>query len=348
MLLEPEELKKSSQIDPQIVEFAQKNPSPPPDWENADAMAANLAAMTAMTLEQIGPPESGITEEEQLIPMRDGFKSTIKVHKPSSPPSSGSPLIVLIFGGGWISGGKDQMTPFARPMVRLFGAVVVNISYRLAPEHKFPKSQEDSWDGVKWIAEHASDLGADPRLGFVVGGVSAGGTCTAVVTTLAVEEKLSPPITGQWLCIPSLMDEQHVPEKYKKYFLSPKHNADAPVLNAVAMAALKKHTDWDNNSPLRYPILSKAPLGDLPPTYFQADGMDPIRDDALIYDEMLKEAGVSTRIDFYPGCPHGHFMFMPGMKISNKATGDLFVGVGWLLGKEISGEEGLKAMAPST
>jgi hypothetical protein len=38
---------------------------------------------------------------------------------------------------------------------------------------------------------------------------------------------------------------------------------------------------------------------------------------------------------------------MPGLEISNKATADIFVGVGWLLGKSVSPEEGLKAMLPA-
>jgi hypothetical protein len=55
-----------------------------------------------------------------------------------------------------------------------------------------------------------------------------------------------------------------------------------------------------------------------------------------------------TKLFFYcSGCPHAHFALMPGTEISNKATADIFVGVGWLLGKSVSPEEGLKAMLPT-
>lgn len=304
--------------------------------------------MEAATLAQLGPAEPTLLESDETIPMRDGFHSTVKIHKPAASSATGSPLIVLIFGGGFISGSKDQLTGYARAMVRLFGAVVVNISYRLAPEHKFPKGQEDCWDSVQWLAAHAEELGADPTLGFIVGGVSAGGTSSLVVTQLAVEHKLSPPITGQWLSVPAIMDAQHVPQKYRKLFLSREQNASAPIVSADALAAFKHHTAWGDSSPLRFPVLSPTPLKDLPPTYIQADGMDPLRDDALIYEEMLKEAGVKTKIDLYAGCPHGHFSFMPGIEVSERAEGDIMVGVGWLLGSEVTREQGMGAMVASS
>lgn len=253
----------------------------------------------------IGAPEAAVTEEYKDIPMRDGFQSSIKLHRPKDPPAEGSPLIVFCFGGGFISGDNDAGTAYARAWVRLFGAVAVSISYRLAPTYKFPTSQYDALDSVKWLAEHASEIGADPTKGFIVGGISAGGTQTSVVVTEAQVNKLAHPITGQWLSVPALMDDDVVPTKYKQYYRSMEHNKDVPILPASAMESLEKHIEWDKKSPLRYPILNKeVSLADLPPAYLQSCGMDPLRDDALIYEEMLKDAGVKTKIDFYPGCPH--------------------------------------------
>ena len=305
--------------------------------------------LSKQSVAMLGPPEAAITEEYKDIPMRDGFQSTIKIHKPSTPPAGGSPLIVFCFGGGFISGDKEAGTGFARAFVRLFSAVVVNISYRLAPQHKFPVSQYDGLDSVKWLAENASSISADPTKGFIVGGISAGGTLAAVISTEFQAEKLKYPLTGQWLCVPTLVSKEILPEKYQPYYLSPEHNKNAPILPTSALDAIGRHTSWDEKSPLRYPTLNKkVSLSSIPPTYLQSCGLDPLRDDALIYEEMLKEAGVKTKIDFYPGAPHAHFAFMPGIEITNRAVADIMIGMGWLLGKNVSAEQGLAVMVPAS
>jgi acetyl esterase/lipase len=51
------------------------------------------------------------------------------------------------------------------------------------------------------------------------------------------------------------------------------------------------------------PTLSKNLKG-FPNTYSVACGLDALRDDAIIMDNELKKAGVTTKIDVYPGLPH--------------------------------------------
>ena len=275
--------------------------------------------------------------------MRDNYPSTAIIRTPKSPSPKGSPLIILAFGGGWISGSADQMSLEARALVRVFSAVVVNISYRLAPEHKFPQSWEDAWDNLVWLVENAVQIGADPSRGIIMGGTSAGASLAAVSARRAQIEPLAHPLTGQWLNVPTLLKEEQIPEEWTDRYISMRQNADAAIFPASAMAVLQELTGWDMASPWRLPLNSMHSLKGLPRTYIQVDGMDCLRDDGLLYDEMLKAEGVESRCDLYAGCPHAHATFVPG-RAAERALVDVVKNFGWMLGEVVGEGEAEKAL----
>jgi acetyl esterase/lipase len=172
-----------------------------------------------------------------------------------------------------------------------------------------------------------------------MGGISAGGALTAAFSRIFQEKPLAHPLTGQWLCIPSVMDAASVPERFKEYFVSNDQQAKNPFFSRATREFLADAVRWDATSAMRYAVHSKTPISGQPRTYFQVDGADPLRDDALIYDELLKEGGVETKVDIYPGCPHGHFTAFPQLEISKKANIDTIAGLGWLLGKDVQRDE---------
>lgn len=219
--------------------------------------------------------------------------------------------------------------------MQAFGAVCISAAYQLAPEHPFPAAPKSAWDGLKWAAANAKSFGADPSLGFVVGGTSAGGNLTAVLSHLARDEQLSPPLTGQYLSIPALLPAAVVPDKYKEFYLSYEQNKNAPVLPQAAIDMFERAYKPDEHDPLYVPFNHPKGHAGLPPAYFQVAGMDPLRDEALIYERVLRgEYGIKTKLDVYPGLPHGYWGFFPMLKSSDKFRVDMVQGMGWLLGRE--------------
>ena len=62
--------------------------------------------------------------------------------------------------------------------------IVVSVDYRHAPEHRFPAAAEDGHAALRWVADHAAELGGRPGP-VLVAGWSAGGNIAAVTCQLA-------------------------------------------------------------------------------------------------------------------------------------------------------------------
>jgi acetyl esterase/lipase len=238
-------------------------------------------------------------------------------------------------GGGFTIGSPEGEERSCRNFVQALGAVCISAAYQLAPEHPFPGAPKSAWDSLRWAAANAKSFGADPSLGFVVGGTSAGGNLSAVLAHLARDEKLSPPLTGQYLSIPALLPPAVVPEKYKEFYLSSTQNENAPVLPKGAIDMFMAAYKPDDYDPLYVPFNNPKGHADLPPAYFQVNGLDPLRDEALIYERVLREEyGIKTKLDMYPGLPHGFWGFFPMLKASDQFRIDMVEGMGWLLGRK--------------
>ena len=70
----------------------------------------------------------------------------------------------------------------------------------------------------------------------------------------------------------------------------------------------------------------------LPPTFFQICGLDPLRDEAMIYERKLREEnGVTTKSQIYPGVPHGYWAMFPEWEKSKKFVNDTVKGIEWIL-----------------
>ena len=106
------------------------------------------------------------------------------------------PAVVIVHGGGWLSGDKWTLESYSRILAR-HGFVVVTINYRLAPKHKFPSQVDDVRDALVWTAKNAERWSIDlTRLGMF--GYSAGGHLSTLVSMLANEPMKVQLSASQW------------------------------------------------------------------------------------------------------------------------------------------------------
>lgn len=78
------------------------------------------------------------------------------------------PVIVSVHGGGWVYGDKERYQFYCMDLAER-GFAVVNFSYRLAPEYKFPASLEDTNSVFTWVLENAETYRLDTEKLFAVG-----------------------------------------------------------------------------------------------------------------------------------------------------------------------------------
>jgi acetyl esterase/lipase len=86
---------------------------------------------------------------------------------------SALPVLLFVHGGGFVAGNKSNPgSPFYDNVGRWAarnGMLGVTMTYRLAPEHRWPSGSEDVGRAVQWLRSNVAAHGGDPGRIFVMG-----------------------------------------------------------------------------------------------------------------------------------------------------------------------------------
>lgn len=238
-----------------------------------------------------------------------GLQGSIPVHvfRPEEAPAG---VIVYFHGGGWVAGSAQSFEALARVLAVRSGCTVVNVDYRLAPEHPFPAGLHDAYDVLRWTHARRSELGRSGAP-LMVGGDSAG----ANLATVAARE-LAPeiPIALQLLFYP-VAGHDFETESYLTW-------AEGQSLTREDMRWFFEHyapkDQWGD--PRISPLQAK--LAGSPPAWLGLAEYDVLRSEGEAYGRSLAEAGVAVRMRVWPGLAHGFARWFNLVDVASEAIDD--------------------------
>lgn len=283
---------------------------------------------------------------DYTIPTRDGSSIEARTYcSVKKDTSEKLPVYIYFHGGGFIFGSIASEDFVCAQTAINAGVLVVNVNYRHTPEHVFPTAWHDSQDAFAWVHKNIEELKGDPSK-VLVGGVSAGGQLAASLTLekhLGKSEVMKglPELAGQILIIPCVASPNTYDEVVGKHFAPGKssyvENENAPILPMKTVefftGLLKVPKADPKDTKTNIVNASDDEVRGLPPTVFGIAGLDPLRDEALLYAKKLAEANVPTDIMLFKGVPHGHRRFGKALKASDHWDECVDKGILWALSK---------------
>lgn len=278
-------------------------------------IATRRVALEAMMAETaaLQPTPADVTSTDFHAVAGDGTKVLLRWYvKDGSAPGSAA---LYLHGGGMILGSVALYdAPIAR-YVSASGVPMLAVDYRLAPEHPDPTPVEDVYAGLRWLHDHAAELGVDPAR-IAVMGDSAGGGLAAGVTLLA-RDRGGPAVARQILVFPMLDDRTTRPDPELVPFATWNYED-----NATGWSALLGDRAGGPDVSLYAAAARAADLSGLPPTYLEVGQLDIFRDEDLDYARRLGAAGVDVEFHLHPGVPHEFDTFAWDTDIARRAVAD--------------------------
>ncbi|GAA4668033.1 alpha/beta hydrolase [Frondihabitans cladoniiphilus] len=271
---------------------------------SAEARRAAMAGAHDALLSQVPAypsfPDVDVTERTVVS---GGRAIPVRVFTPAG--SGPFPAYLFFFGGAWWQRSFDagDIVDACAHAAQEGRAVVIEVDYRLAPEHPYPAALDDAAAVLQWISDAADDLGIDTRR-IAVGGQSSGGNLAAALC-LRNRDEDGPEIGLQILEVPALTLDRAV---------------DAPRLDTAVESdeesgfpeAIRYYLSGDPVAaldPYVSPLLADDVSG-LPEALILTAEHDVLRNEALRYAARLANAGVPTTAVTYAGQVH----FTPALR----------------------------------
>lgn len=263
------------------------------------------------------PESPDVTMTDYEATTGDGATLLLRWYATTGPGTgtAAGAAVLYLHGGGMI---LSNVTIYDRILARYVSATGVpflSVEYRYAPEHPAPTPVTDSYAGLRWLVQHADELGVDPER-IAVMGDSGGGGVAASLAIYARDQK-GPAFTKQILIYPMLDDRNTTPDPELVPFLTWTYDDNATGWGALLGESV--------GGPDVSPYGAAARLEDfraLPPAYIEVGELDIFRDESVAYAQRLLAVGVSAELHLHPAIPHATEALAPTAEIAGRIAAD--------------------------
>lgn len=228
----------------------------------------------------------------------------IRRYEPRRTKKTQREVLVYIHGGGYLLGDEESDDFVCASIAETIDVIVLSIIYRHTHRYRHPSQVDDVWDAFKYIQSNHGSLGIPLSSRITLMGISAGAGLAASVALRELEEVAeasahtyhkTPTVTGLLLAMPWLLHIDNYPfHLFKSPHLSSKEQCvDAPVVPRRRMRLFTDllAADSPDDALLNIALTPDNMLTLWPKTAIIVAGMDPLRDDGLIFAKRLQQAG---------------------------------------------------------
>ncbi|MDE2891080.1 MAG: alpha/beta hydrolase [Chloroflexota bacterium] len=211
--------------------------------------------------------------------------------------------VLYFHGGGYVFGSPLTHRRLCEDIARAGRCAVLNLDYRLAPEHPFPAAVDDAIAGLKFIRANGPDDVGQPESTFVAGD-SAGGGLTLATLLAARDQAIEQPNAA--VAISPWTDLANTGESVTSLADDDPQKSSVPMLEHLAAQYLG---GADAENPLASPLY--ADYAGLPPLLLQVGGPEMLLSDTTRAAERARAAGVEVVEEVWDEMFHVWHLYAP-------------------------------------
>jgi epsilon-lactone hydrolase len=211
-----------------------------------------------------------------------------------SPNANPSDRIVYFHGGGFIGGGWLPYQGIAAWLSAASGCAVLFVSYRRAPEYRFPSAAQDAQAALRWAYKNGPSGPADARAVLTAGDSAGGGLAiTAAIAARDAGERMPIACIGA----SALLNLDTASSVYLQG-------------TKTVQIMMTHYVDADQTThPLASPL--HADISGLPPVRLQVGSADHLMTDSIEFATKAANANVEVILEIAPDMPHVWQRFVP-------------------------------------